>query len=525
MLAGLEGKPTPRRGAILLGAALVYLFTVGWLMHLGYPVDDSFISFRYAQNTAAGHGVVYNIGERVEGYTNFLWVMLLAGVARLGLDLVPWSMGLGLFFAGLTVLSVWRFALRMFEMEAKASWAGRACLLLGTNVCFLSWAYVGMETPLFTFLLTISLLLFVREIAEERRCVWSPLVLAAAALTRPEAAAILVLNVIALSYTRRQAGKPWALHAACFMLLFALIIVPYFIWRFRYYGFLFPNTYYVKVGGWHTSLAARGAMYCLGFCLAYAPWLLGISGVWVVWRRLPFWVKYFGAVALFWSAIVVYEGGDYFGMYRFLVPLIPVLALLTAYGVAQWASRILTNRSGVMAILRDEKVVRIVGILLLWGLPTLHLMLVTNDLRLMRSGSSFAWRCALTGRWLHSIARQGETLAVFGAGAVPYYSKLYTIDMLGLSDLHIAHLPGRLGHSMAGHEKYDSDYVIARRPTFIVFGPRALPKPPSEAEVLGNGHFPFASDLAKNAGLKQHYEFRVGRYEDLYFPYYRLKTP
>jgi len=450
---------------------------------------------------------------------------MLVGVARLGLDLVPWSMGLGLFFAGLTVLIVWRFALKTFDLEAGALWAGVACLLLGTNVCFLSWSYVGMETPLFTLLLTVSILLFVREVAQERRPVWSPLALAAAALTRPEAAVLLVLDVIVLCVARRQAGKRWALHAACFVFLFALITAPYFLWRFHYYGYLLPNTYYVKMGGWHTTLAARGAMYCLGFCLAYAAWLLGISGIWPAGRRAPFWVKYFGGVAVLWAAIIIYEGGDYFGMYRFFVPLVPVLALLTAYGTAQWASWFMAGKSAVPASPRNERVFRVGIILLLWGLPTLHLTLLTRDLHLSRSASSFAWRCALTGRWLHSIARPGETLAVFGAGAVPYYSRLYTIDMLGLADLHIAHLPVPLGHSMAGHEKYDSDYIIARRPTYILFGPRATPKPPTESEVIEKDNFAFASDLARNPGLRQHYDFKVGEYEGRYFPYYRLRTP
>ena len=43
--------------------------------------DDAFISFRYARNLLDGHGLVWNPGERVEGYTNFLWTILLAGAA------------------------------------------------------------------------------------------------------------------------------------------------------------------------------------------------------------------------------------------------------------------------------------------------------------------------------------------------------------------------------------------------------------------------------------------------------------
>ena len=48
--------------------------------------DDSFISLRYAENLVAGNGLVYNAGEFVEGYTNLLWTLLLAGFAALGAD-------------------------------------------------------------------------------------------------------------------------------------------------------------------------------------------------------------------------------------------------------------------------------------------------------------------------------------------------------------------------------------------------------------------------------------------------------
>ena len=50
--------------------------------------DDAYISFRFARNLAEGHGLVWNIGgERVEGYTNALWVFLLAGIHVTGLDI------------------------------------------------------------------------------------------------------------------------------------------------------------------------------------------------------------------------------------------------------------------------------------------------------------------------------------------------------------------------------------------------------------------------------------------------------
>lgn len=45
-----------------------------------FLTDDAFISFRYARNLVEGHGLVYDLGEYVEGYSNFLWVLELAAL-------------------------------------------------------------------------------------------------------------------------------------------------------------------------------------------------------------------------------------------------------------------------------------------------------------------------------------------------------------------------------------------------------------------------------------------------------------
>src|SRR5436189_992982 len=68
---------------VALGAAIVWLLVREW-HYAGWMDDDAFISFRYAQNLAEGNGLVFNPGERVEGYTNFLWVLLLAAGDVLG---------------------------------------------------------------------------------------------------------------------------------------------------------------------------------------------------------------------------------------------------------------------------------------------------------------------------------------------------------------------------------------------------------------------------------------------------------
>ena len=114
---------TPPRfwlAAGLLGVALCY---AGLLLHyygqIGpYLVDDAFIFFRYADNFSIGHGLVYNPGEAVEGYTSFLWTLLLALAAWVGLPLIPFSQIAGVVFGFATLWAVWQIALAWLRYGA-----------------------------------------------------------------------------------------------------------------------------------------------------------------------------------------------------------------------------------------------------------------------------------------------------------------------------------------------------------------------------------------------------------------------
>ena len=61
-------------------------FAIGALDCLNFTVDDSFISLRFAENWANGSGLVFNPGERVEGYSNFLWTLVLGVLAKAGIQ-------------------------------------------------------------------------------------------------------------------------------------------------------------------------------------------------------------------------------------------------------------------------------------------------------------------------------------------------------------------------------------------------------------------------------------------------------
>src|SRR3972149_11992101 len=80
--------------------ALATLVVLGWgILWWQYTIDDAYITFQYARNVAIGNGPVFNTGERVEGYSCPLWVFLLAGIDRLGVDVIRFSKVVGLLCA------------------------------------------------------------------------------------------------------------------------------------------------------------------------------------------------------------------------------------------------------------------------------------------------------------------------------------------------------------------------------------------------------------------------------------------
>ena len=135
---GLRASASAVAGLVI---AALYAHHVARWNFLG---DDAFISFRYARHLFAGHGLTWNPGERVEGYTNFLWVVLLAGGLGLGIDPETLSRALGIASgAAVLVLAGW-FAKRRFGAPTMLAFLPPA--LLASNRSFAAWSTGGLET-------------------------------------------------------------------------------------------------------------------------------------------------------------------------------------------------------------------------------------------------------------------------------------------------------------------------------------------------------------------------------------------
>jgi len=210
-----------------------------------WTLDDAFISFRYADHFAQGMGLVYNEGGRVEGYTTFLWVLLL-GVGRLlGLEIVALSKVLGTLFA-LGSLLLLAHAHR-FLPGANRTVSAVAVTMAGASGIFTSWVMSGMEVAMAAFWVLLALLIHVRSrvVPGGALAASGGICCALATMTRPEFAILfVVLFVDRLATSIRNRDRAFLRFGLAFTLLYA----PYFAWRWWYYGWLFPNTFYAKVG-------------------------------------------------------------------------------------------------------------------------------------------------------------------------------------------------------------------------------------------------------------------------------------
>ena len=359
-------------------ALLAWLTSLSWFL-----TDDAFISFRYVRNLLNGHGLVFNVGERVEGYSNFLWILELAAVWRI-LDIppehaAPWLSVL--FTVGTLALMLWWIArLPRLRMRGLVSWCALA--LVCSSATFAVWTSAGgLETRQFTFFIVAAVVF----LSLYRNLRWgllaASLSLALASLTRPEGTLIAAccfawfgalqlpeaLNALQRDHEPQDRSLKTAIVAMarridwrgliCLIAPFALIVGAHFLFRYAYYGEWLPNTYYAKhVRPWYEAgfkylwaAALETGLYLLlplAWCALKARWRAARDGGYALILIIVV------AHLLFLARL----GGDNFG-FRPMDFYWPLLAVPAVEGIARlggWIAdklrNIRTNITGVGAI-------------------------------------------------------------------------------------------------------------------------------------------------------------------------------
>ncbi len=415
--------------AVALALALVRAFDQAWL------ADDAFISFRYARNLAHGDGLVWNPGERVEGYTNFLWTVVLAAGERLGVASPYLS-------TALSVGSVVALVLVGTRALTRPGWVPLGPVLLAGSLPFLEFTTSGLEAASAATCTAFSAL-WLRDERGRPFAAWWVLV---AALLRPDH----VLFFVPMVLVQARAGRRAVGHTAGA----GLAWLAWWCGRWAWYGEFFPNTFHTKSGA--DSNWAQGLVYWQDLALTTQVWLClplaGLAAVWLIRRgeRAGAFAFHATAGASLFALYVCRVGGD-FMEYRFALTSF-TLTVLVLDGVAAR-----TSARGAWGRLVAASLLLPLGVSAALVQPREKQWLlaressfypVTSWFPLVVDSGSFR-----QGQALATLPDQGAhapPIAIGAIGMVGYLTRLNIVDALGLTNATIARkavtVRGRPGH-------------------------------------------------------------------------------
>ena len=435
-----------------------------------WMADDAFISFRYAENFVHGNGLVWNNGEFVEGYTNFLWTILISGFIALGGNPAIWSQVFGILFFAASLLYMYKLSKLIFQSK---NIGFLLMILLGLNHTFNSFATGGLETQMQVTLLlscthycTLNILSTIWTI---KRMITISLLITAAILTRLDSAAIciiiLAITFVSFIYNGLTRKNIWK-HTLTLTALTIIIVGLWFLWKLFYYGTILPNTYYAKVAS-PTSMQ-HGMYYIYAFHLAYflIPFpLILLFKLKVLLSKVNLHLMMLCLCITLWFAYLIYIGGDHIE-FRFIVPVMPFIFILIGWvifiPIHHWSIRVI-----LIALILAGSIYH-AATYVQSADPSMGIAPLRHfDEEFTKEYPQ--WSKAGRALWEAFKGNKDILIATSGAGAIPYYSQLPTIDMLGINDPWIARHGEILG-TTPGHQRISPMSYLVKRKVNLLLG-------------------------------------------------------
>jgi arabinofuranosyltransferase len=477
-----------------LRAAIVGIGIAAFLFqcydYINFTIDDAFISFRYAEQAFRGNGFVYNIGDYVEGYSNWSWVMILILVAKLGfnhaaglLSMLWMAKALSFVFGSINIYLVHRLARRIIPSELLLV-RYTPFLLFTTSGAFALWTMGAMEVTLcmmFYLLAGIqAVAIFQLDEANKYVPAWRYLTHGlfwlAACLTRPEPLlhAGVAFLFLFLYLNKQQRYRMLLQSLVPMVLLYGLFI----LWRYTVYQDFVPNTYYAKTAFYLGQLNGASKYLLGGIGLLCGPLLLPavVPFFQKTWRKelvLSAWL--WGVSLLF---VLFVSGADWMPGYRFLLPTFGFLAVLAAFGMHE-----------IINALDNQWQVRITTWTLVFLLGISVSARVFSDRAHLRGPyvPILTGYKAVTGHSLFEHLHMAEwladrqkdkpfTVATGEAGIIGYRNmNMKIVDCLGLMDKYIA-------RTRKFRQPFPIEYVLNQKPDYIILDKYEVAHPTIELE-------------------------------------------
>jgi arabinofuranosyltransferase len=456
----------------LFGSILIYLVlkTSNEIAGTRYFVlpDDGMISMRFARNLASGLGLVWNPGERVQGFTNPAWTLIMVVVHWTGVPGRLASLPMQLASAAIDLLTAVYIWWRVSESTGPDWGIGAAAAYLASS-CAICWAISGWETSAITLGWAIAL---DPVLDENPRAIdaWRSLIVAGlTVLFRPDAGLLLAALAVYWAWTAKS-DERWSVIAA--VMVAAVPALALGIFQRGYYGSWIPNTATLKRSAGILSVGP-GIEYVLMSIFRY-PFNAAViaGGIFGASRLQRPAAALLAALAGTYLVYVVSVGGDHFAHARFLLPILPTATVLAADAL----SRIRIGADTRRKFLIRAAAVAVIGLVVLdFGDEALV------DVPSQKNLNRYALNTALALRDLS--AGKNPTVGIFLAGTIPYFNPSIRFhDMLGKNDLYIARTRAHCGEP--GHNRWDYDYSLDHvKPDLIITSYPLLKQKPSMRET------------------------------------------
>lgn len=449
--------------------------------------DDAMISMRYAYNLAHGLGAVWNAGERVEGFTNPLWVGIMSIVHFFPIGLNETGLYIQILGASLLILNLF-FVRKIIEHFTDDPLAMLSAVALTAFYAPLnSFGLLGMEVSLLTAIVSTTVWMALKS--EHRFNIWIYSLLAISTLVRLDMALPYLVILSVLFFTQNENRKR---HLVWGLGLLILFLGAQTLARYSYYGEWLPNTYYLKVEGWNNTLKILRGLYALVQFVYFSNWVLMFLPLTLFLFRRDWKVTLLALILLVQIAYSVYVGGDAWehhgGANRYIIIAMPLF-----FAAFSWSVVELLKRAVVFLNTKDTKghegfvfeAGRRAVFVIVFAFSLLNFNALIGEWKSIErwnlsrrpdyvAGNDRNLQIAIS---LEQVTRPGASVAVIGAGTIPYLlPDHYAIDILGKADPYIAHQNVRtpmgipdIPNMRPGHMKWDYAHTFGElKPDVIV---------------------------------------------------------
>jgi tetratricopeptide (TPR) repeat protein len=482
---------------VALSFVLIYLSN-----QVKFVQDDAYISFRFVKNFVEGKGLVFNAGERVEGFTNLLWVLILSIFYWMKMSIENISQYLSMAFGILVLFQTYKISslVELKDENKKGKQTANTftsaylfnfipVILLVLTGAYSFWAISGMETTMFMAYVLAGIFYYIKDRNSDSPNYKFAIFTFLASLTRPEGLyffGLIMIHKVIISFCENKSGFIKDIFSKKNLITYAVYLVPtglFILWRLSYYGYPFPNTYYAKTG-FNSVYLSAGWTYFKNFFEAYMLYGVVFALPLFLFKRKRnfFEISLFYLITICYSLYIISVGGDVLKQFRFFLPILPLIYILFGKLLEDFADRFKSKSTGLSLAIAATVLIGLYN-------HNSQQEAIKKD---VETENGLVEKMKIAGAWFNKKQTQlGRplVLAATTIGAVSYFSDVTVIDMLGLTDETIAHKPLQVPEVSAmplnwKERKYNAEYVLSRKPDYIYFSTGVKPSAFAEIALL-----------------------------------------